>query len=93
MSTSINKIGVIGQTAIHKYSMSLYFFSDGQDGHVSVNGNRYRSMIKYYFWSQLDMDLEDMWFQQDGATSHTANVYSIFSVINYKILNLMIEIY
>ena len=32
-------------------------------------------MITEYFWPQLDdMDLEDMWFQQDGATSHTANV-------------------
>ena len=40
-----------------------------------MNGNRYRSMITQYFWPQLDdMDLEDMWFEQDGATSHTANV-------------------
>ena len=32
-------------------------------------------MITEYFWSQLDdMDLEHMWFQQAGATSHTANV-------------------
>ena len=32
-------------------------------------------MITEYFWPQLDdMDLEDMWFQQDGATSHKANV-------------------
>ena len=32
-------------------------------------------MITEYFWPQLDdIDLEDMWFQQDGATSHTANV-------------------
>ena len=28
-----------------------------------------------YFWPQLDdMDLEDMWFQQDAVTSPTANV-------------------
>ena len=32
-------------------------------------------MITEYFWPQLaDMDLQDMWFQQEGATSHTANV-------------------
>ena len=32
-------------------------------------------MITEYFWPQLnDMDLEDMCFQQDGATSHTAIV-------------------
>ena len=50
-----------------------YFFRDDQDRHVTVN--RYRSMITEYFWHQLDdMDLKDMWFQQDGATSPTANV-------------------
>ena len=40
-----------------------------------MNENRHRSMITEYFWPQLDdMHLEDMWFQQDDATSHTANV-------------------
>ena len=52
-----------------------YFFPDDQDRYVTVNGNRYRSMKTEYFWPQWDdMDLEDMWFQQHGATSHTANV-------------------
>ena len=52
-----------------------YFRRDDQDRHFSVNGKRYRSMITEYFWPQLDdIDLEDMWFQQVGATSHTANV-------------------
>ena len=52
-----------------------YFFRDDQDQHVTVNGNRYRSMITEYFWPQLDdMDLQDIWFQHDGATGHTANV-------------------
>ena len=37
-----------------------------------------------YFWPQLDdMDLEDMWFQQDGATSHTANVPSLENVFSH----------
>ena len=96
MASSINKICVIGQTAIHTYSMSHhcipkrlrfgailwaagvigpYFLRDDQDRHVTVNGNRYRSMITEYFWPQLDdMDLQDMWFQQNVATSHSANV-------------------
>ena len=52
-----------------------YFFRDDQDRHVTVNVNRCRSMITNYFWLQLDdIDLEDMWFQQNCATSHTANV-------------------
>ena len=57
-----------------------YFYrDDDQDRHGTVNGNRYLSMITEYFWPQLDdMDLElefgAMWFQQNDATSHTANV-------------------
>ena len=32
-------------------------------------------MITDYFWLELeDMDLDSMWFQQDGATSNTAHV-------------------
>ena len=55
--------------------IGLYFFRDDQDRHVTVNGNRYRTIITEYFCTQLDdMQLEDMWFQQDIATSHTANV-------------------
>ena len=35
-------------------------------------------MITEYFWPQVDdMELEDMWFQQDDAASHTANVKSM----------------
>ena len=41
------------------------------------HGSRYRLMISEYFSPQLDdMYLEDMWFHQDDATSHTANVTS-----------------
>ena len=50
-----------------------YFFRDDQDRHVTVIGNP--SIIIEHFWPQLDdIDLEYMWFQQDGATSHTVNV-------------------
>lgn len=50
-----------------------YFFEDGQGATVTVNGDRYRSMITDFFWPQLeDVDITNMWFQQDGATCHTA---------------------
>lgn len=50
-----------------------YFFVDDHDRHVTVNGERYRGMLENYFWPQLDdLDLDDMWFQQDDATCHTA---------------------
>ena len=51
----------------------LYFFVDENDRHVTVNGERYRAMLGDYLWPELDeFDINDMWFQQDGATSHTA---------------------
>ena len=40
---------------------------------VTVNGVCYRNMITKFLWPQLDgMDMEDMWFQQDGGNCHTA---------------------
>ena len=38
-----------------------------------VNGVRYRAMLEDYFWPELDgLDIRDLWFQKDGATSHIA---------------------
>ena len=32
-------------------------------------------MLKDYLWPELDeLGINDMWFQQDGATSHTTRV-------------------
>jgi hypothetical protein len=40
---------------------------------VTLNGLRYRNMITEFLWPQLGgMDMENMWFQQDGATCHSA---------------------
>lgn len=39
----------------------------------TVNGDRYREMLTKFLWPKLnELDLDNMWFQQDGATSHTA---------------------
>ena len=52
-----------------------YFFVDGNDRHVTVNGERYRAVLEDYLWPELDeLNINDMWFQEDGATSHTARV-------------------
>jgi hypothetical protein len=49
-----------------------YFFENDAGNAVTVNGVRYRNMISEFLWPQLDgMDVESMWFQQDGATCHT----------------------
>lgn len=51
-----------------------YFFENEAGAAITVNGERYRSMITNFFWPKLDdMDTDDMWFQQDGATCHTAH--------------------
>lgn len=50
-----------------------YFFENEAGDAVTVTGERYRNMIMEFLWPQLEgMEFEDMWFQQDGATSHTA---------------------
>ncbi|GFW65365.1 DUF4817 domain-containing protein [Trichonephila clavipes] len=38
-----------------------------------INGDRYRAMITNFFIPQLNNnDVQELWFQQDGATCHTA---------------------
>ncbi|GFU25313.1 putative DD41D transposase [Trichonephila clavipes] len=45
------------------------------EGHnVTVNGDRYRAMITNFFIPELNNhDVQELWFQQDGATCHTAH--------------------
>jgi hypothetical protein len=50
-----------------------FFFENGVGQTLTVNGERYRAMINDFLMPQLDeLGLENMWFQQDGATAHTA---------------------
>ncbi|GFW82250.1 transposable element Tc3 transposase [Trichonephila clavipes] len=40
---------------------------------AQVNGDRYRAMITNFFIPKLNNhDVQELWFQQDGATCHTA---------------------
>lgn len=51
-----------------------YFFRNEEGNTVTTNGPRYRAMLEEFLWPELDnIDITDMWFQQDGATSHTCN--------------------
>ncbi|GFS76059.1 putative transposable element [Trichonephila clavipes] len=50
-----------------------YFFKNDDGHNVTVNGDRYRAMITNFFISELNNhDVQELWFQQDGATCHTA---------------------
>ncbi|GFT11747.1 hypothetical protein TNCV_3683991 [Trichonephila clavipes] len=40
---------------------------------LRFNGDRYRAMITNFFIPELNNhDVQELWFQQDGATCHTA---------------------
>ncbi|GFT04320.1 DUF4817 domain-containing protein [Trichonephila clavipes] len=49
------------------------FFKNDEGHNVTVNGDRYRAMITNFFISELNNhDVQELWFQQEGATFHTA---------------------
>ena len=51
------------------------FFENEQGAAVTVNGECYRAILNEFLFPKIEEDdMEDIWFQQDGATSHTANV-------------------
>ncbi|GFX46771.1 putative DD41D transposase [Trichonephila clavipes] len=53
--------------------MGPYFFKNDEGHNVTVNGDRYRAMITNFFIPELNNhDVQELWFQQDGATCHTA---------------------
>ncbi|GFW67669.1 transposable element Tc3 transposase [Trichonephila clavipes] len=50
-----------------------YFFKNDEGHNVTVNGDRYRAMITNFFIPELNnQDVQELWFQQDGSTCHTA---------------------
>ncbi|GFS95828.1 putative transposable element [Trichonephila clavipes] len=50
-----------------------YFFKNDEGYNVTVNGDRSRAMITNFFIPELNNhDVQELWFQQDGATCHTA---------------------
>ena len=49
------------------------WFCEENEVAVTVNSHRYVNMLQDFVFPRLDeLDLEDIWFQQDGATAHTA---------------------
>ncbi|GFS87976.1 putative transposable element [Trichonephila clavipes] len=50
-----------------------YFFKNDEGHNVTVNGDQYRAMINNFFIPELNNhDIQELWFQQDGASCHTA---------------------
>ena len=51
-----------------------YFFEDDDGNATTVNQERYRDMVTISLLPYLDdIDIEQLWFQQDGATCHIYN--------------------
>ncbi|GFT27091.1 putative DD41D transposase [Trichonephila clavipes] len=49
-----------------------HFFKNDEGHNVTVNGDRYRAMMTNLFIPELNNhDVQELWFQQDGATCHT----------------------
>ena len=50
-----------------------FFFENEQGEGVTVNGGRYRAMLNEFLFTNIEVeDIVNIWFQQDGATFHTA---------------------
>ncbi|GFX34383.1 DUF4817 domain-containing protein [Trichonephila clavipes] len=50
-----------------------YFFKNDEGHNVTLNGDWYRARITNFFIPELNNhDVQELWFQQDGATCHTA---------------------
>ena len=62
-----------GHILDRRYHRTILFWEWGWSN-SSVNGARYRDTITQFFPPKLDdIDVADMWFQQDDATCHTAD--------------------
>ena len=52
-----------------------FFIENEKRTAVTVNGERYRAMLNECLSPKIEEDdMDDIWFQLDGATCHTANV-------------------
>ena len=52
-----------------------FFFENEQRAAVTVNGERYYAVLNEFLFPKFEEDdMDDIWFQQDGAICHTANV-------------------
>ena len=62
----MSRVGIIGP----------YFFQENSRA-ITVTSDRYVTMLREFFMPALinmDMDNDNVWFQQDGATVHTARI-------------------
>ena len=71
-----------------------FFFENNQGEAVTINEDRYRAMLKEFLFIKIkEEDIDNIRFQQDGATCHTAEatlyVFSLFLKIALSAAELM----
>ena len=55
--------------------IGTFFFENEHGQAVTVNGNRYRAMLNKFLFTKIEeQDIGNIWFEQDSATCHTAEV-------------------
>jgi len=57
-----------------------YFFEDEDRKAITVTSQRYTEMISEFLFPNLPPNNGTLWFQQDGATAHTAVISIAFAV-------------
>ena len=66
--------------ALSRVSIIGPWFLEENEQAVSVTSDRYVNMINECFLPALNqMGVENVWFQQDGATAHTARINDCFA--------------
>ena len=70
--------------------MGRHLVQNEQGECVTVNGNRYRAMLKKFLFTNIEEeDIGDLWFQQDDVTCHTAE--ATFDVLSPVLEDLFIS--
>ena len=78
---------------IQRNNWAIFFFENEQGEAVTVNGDRYRAMLNEFLFTKIEEeDIGNIWFQQDGATCHTTELYSMFCALFLNIALLAAEL-
>ncbi len=73
-SRCIHNESLFGADFGREASLDPFFFENERGVAVTVNGERYRAMLNEFLFREIEEeDIGGIWFQQDGATCHTAN--------------------
>ena len=60
---------------VHGGIIVPFFFENEQGAAVKANGERYRAILNEFLFQKIEEnDMDNIWFEQEGANGHIANV-------------------